>query len=180
MIWAAICLAFFGFLRISEFTCEGPYHPSNNLSSTDIMLRRHFLKLTLKASKADPFRQGITLTIAALESKLCPVRALQNYLTLCPAESHHRPLFRYRSGKTLTRCELTKEIRLLLSQAGFKATEFAGHSFRIRVATAAAKANIQPWLIKNMGRWTSDCFEGYIRTPDDVLINATKQMIANR
>ncbi len=126
------------------------------------------------------FRPGISLTIAALESKLCPVKALQNYLTSCPAASQHGPLFRYRSGKTLTKCEFTKEIRLLFSQAGFKATKFAGHSFRIGAATAAAKANIKPWLIKNMGRWTSDCFERYIRTPDDVLINATKQMIANR
>ena len=31
MIWAAISTAFFGFLRIGEMTCSGPYNSSTNL-----------------------------------------------------------------------------------------------------------------------------------------------------
>lgn len=52
------------------------------------------------------------------------------------------------------------------SKGELNSGEFAGHSFRIGAATTAASA---PWLIKVLGRWPSDCFERYIKTPPSVL-----------
>ena len=183
MIWAAICLAFFGFMRISEFTCDGPFNPQENMSSNDICFlpsstSPSCMKVALKASKTDPFRQGISLTIGATNSIFCPVKAVLNYLDALPSPNNTGPLFQYRSGKNLTRSLFTKEIRNLLSNAGYKAEDYAGHSFRIGAATAAANANLPPWLIKTLGRWASDCFERYIRTPDETLINAAQQLIS--
>lgn len=73
------------------------------------------------------------------------------------------PLLIYSSGKPLTKNALTSETGQLLSQSGFTPTLYAGHSYRIGAATTAASVGFAPWLIKTLGRWSSDCYERYIR-----------------
>ena len=128
----------------------------------------------LKSSKTDPFRKGILLTIGATNNHLCPVRAMLNYIS---ASSKSGPLFVYKSGKFLNRDDFAQEIRNLLAKGGFEANSYAGHSFRIGAATTAAKANLPTWLIKTMGRWASDCYETYIRTPERTLAEASAKLI---
>ncbi len=99
---------------------------------------------------------------------------MKNYAPHCPKAG---PLFIYKSGKFLGRTNFTKEIRQLLEKEGLKPEEYAGHSFRIGAATAAAKANLPTWLIKAMGRWASDCYERYVRTPEQTLINASAKLL---
>ena len=57
---------------------------------------------------------------------------------------------------------------------GYLEHEYAPHSFRIG---AAAAAILPPWLIKTLGRWRSDCYELYIRTPGTI-INSVPQKLA--
>ena len=69
MLWAAFTLASFAFLRASEFTCNGPFNPEVHLTSQDITFHPDiqspsFMRVRVKQSKTDPFRQGCTLTIA--------------------------------------------------------------------------------------------------------------------
>ena len=85
MLWAAFTLAFFGLLRASEFTCNGPCDPEVHLSSQDITLVPNTLApshmlVRLKQSKTDPFRQGHTLMIAKSTSHICSVMAMKDYL----------------------------------------------------------------------------------------------------
>ena len=115
--------------------------------------------MRLKVSKTDPFRQGQTIVIGKTNSPLCPITAMVAYLNSRPLSSDSGPLFTYVSGGFLTREKLTRETRLLISKGGLDSREFAGHSFRIGAATTAASANLPPWLIKVLGRWSSDCFE---------------------
>ncbi len=176
MLWAAICLAFFGFLRISEFTFDKVFDPDIHLAATDIIFRpsfsnQEFSQVRLKSSKTDPFRQGILLTIGATKNHLCPVQAMKNYAPHCPTTGF---LFAYKSGKLLDRNSFTKEIRQLLEMGCYQSREYAGHSFRIGAATTAAKANLPPWLIKALGRWASDC---HIRTPEKTLIEASTKLL---
>ena len=72
------------------------------------------------------------------------------------------PVFVNAPGKQLTKHALTSETRKFLAQAGFNASYFAGHSHRIGAATTAASAKVASWLIKTLGRWSSDCYERYI------------------
>ncbi len=69
MLWAACCLAFFGFLRAGEFTMpkDTGYDHSAHLSWGDLAIDNPsslgLLSVRLKASKTDPFKKGITLFI---------------------------------------------------------------------------------------------------------------------
>lgn len=50
-----------------------------------------------------------------------------------------------------------------LQVLGLPWDNFAGHSFRIGAATAAAKAGIEDSVIQSLGRWSSAAFLTYIR-----------------
>ena len=82
MLWAACCLAFFGFMRVGEFTIQNQdnYDKFSHLSFSDISVnsRRqpHLLKLTIKKSKTDPFCKGVDIfTLELLNSPYAPSQA---------------------------------------------------------------------------------------------------------
>ena len=182
MVRAAMTLAFFGFLRIGELTCNSSFDPRYHLTIRDLtFMPQHspkYLLVRLKVSKTDPFRQGQTIVIGRTHSNLCPISAMLAYLDIRNPLSDTGPLFTYESGSFLTRDKLTKETRLLISKGGLASNEFAGHSFRIGAATTAASANLPPWLIKVLGRWSSDCFERYIKTPPSVLAQVPQKLVS--
>ena len=107
----------------------------------------------------------------------CPVRALQTYLSRAPTD-YAGPLFCYSNGVPLSRSQFTKERRILLAQGGHHPAHYAGHSFRIEAATTAASQGLLHWLIQTLGRWSSDCYLRYIRTPINVLTDVSKRLIA--
>ena len=182
MLWAAMTLAFFGFLRLGELTCISTFDPQLHLMNRDITFMPRnspqYMLVRLKVSKTDPFRQGQTIVIGKTNSPLCPISAMVAYLNSRPLSSDSGPLFTYVSGGPLTRENLTRETRLLISKGGLDSREFAGHSFRIGAATTAASANLPPWLIKVLGRWSSDCFERYIKTPPSVLAQVSQKLVS--
>ena len=179
MLWAAFTLAFFGFLRVSEFT----YSSSKSfLAVKDIAFvpnihNPDYIQVRIKQSKTDPFRQGTTLTIAKSNSKVCAVIALRDYILQRNSTTTDEPLFMLQNGQPLSRCILNANLRELLNMLGYLETDYAPHSFRIGAATTAAAANMPPWLIKTLGRWRSDCYELYIRTPRTV-INSVPEKLA--
>lgn len=181
MVWAAMTLAFFGFLRIGELTCDSHFNPERHLTVSDLVFMPKsspkFMLVRLKVSKTDPFRKGQTIVIGRANSNLCPISAMLAYLESRTPFPTSVPLFTFQSGSFLTRGRLTSETRLLLSKGGLDSSEFAGHSFRIGAATTAASANLPPWLIKVLGRWSSDCFERYIKTPPSVLAQVPQTLI---
>ena len=122
-------------------------------------------------------RKGQTMVIGRANSNLYPISAKVTYLESRSPFPNSGPLFTFQSGSFLTRGRFTSETRLLLSKGGLDSSEFAGHSFRIGAVTTAALANLPPWLIKVLGRWSSDCFERYIKTPPSVLAQVPQTLI---
>ena len=73
---AAYCLAFAAFLRSGEITyslkdLSDPAFASYHLTRRSIQLETDKLYVSLPASKTDPFRKGITLTVAASHDEAC-------------------------------------------------------------------------------------------------------------
>ena len=169
MLWAALTMAFLGFLRVSEFTCTGRFNPNIHIKPKDITFlpSKHnpmYMQIHLKVSKTDPFRSGVTLSVGRTGSHICPLTAMTRYISILPLNLSGL-LFHKESGKPLTRKVFTSLTRDLLKTMGVNAKHYASHSFRIGAATSAGAANMPPWLIKTLGRWTSDCYERYIKTP---------------
>ena len=166
MLWAAMLTAFFGFLRVSEYTSDHvkAFDPVRTLCCQDISIidtSPRAIDLQIKASKCDPFRSGITVRLTENKSLLCPVNALKEFSKVHPSKKG--PLFAFQDGRYLTR----KSWSTLLSK--FKPAHLknlSSHSFRIGAATTAAAAGYPRWLIQALGRWSSDCFRDYLRVTD--------------
>jgi len=103
MLWTACCTAFFRFLRVGEMTVpnQESFDDSVHLSWRDIAADSRSnpttIWLTIKQSKTDPFRAGLTHT----ESIVCPVKALLPYLAV--RRSSPEPLFTFSDHTYLTR-----------------------------------------------------------------------------
>ena len=101
MVWAACCMAYFGFLRAGEMTVyeDGGYDKSVHLgvddASIDSPSSPSVVRVRIKQSKTDPFRQGVDLFLGRTHTDL----AILGYLVVRGAG----PLFRFADGRPLTR-----------------------------------------------------------------------------
>ena len=106
MIWAACCTAFFGFMRCGEFTLpsHSAYDPTVHLSFSDVAVDSRtcptFIRLTIKQSKTDRFRQGRFIYLEKTNCEVCPVEAILQYLSVRGATPG--PLFLSDDRKPLT------------------------------------------------------------------------------
>ena len=93
MIWAACCLAYFGLLRVSEFTTSSPDHfdPSTDLLLSDIALDNRasptLVQITLKQSKdTNMFRQDDSSYLSSLGLGAVPSQVKRHpRTTICVA-----------------------------------------------------------------------------------------------
>ena len=121
MFSAACCLGYFGFLRASEFTVPNlaSFSPSLHLSvqdiSVDSMVSPSCMRVNIKGSKADPFRQGCYVHIGAGYLPVCALSALMTYLSL--RGNSAGPLFLFQDGRPLSRATLTDWLRQFMASA---------------------------------------------------------------
>lgn len=179
MFWAACTLGYFGFLRSAEFTVPSlaSFSPEIHLSVADIavdsQLSPSCIRLRIKASKTDPFRQGCFVHIGLGKAPVCAVQALLSYLSV--RGDSPGPLFLHKSGQPLSRATLSDWLRQILASAGVQGN-FSSHSFHIGAATVAARNGIPDHLIQALGRWTSNAYQLYIRTPSEVLAGLSNHL----
>ena len=182
MLWAAAALCFFGFLRSGELTVpsEGGYDEGAHLSfqdvSVDDLRNPQMLQVRIKASKTDPFRSGVDVFVGRTNGSLCPVAAVLSYMM--KRGSNPGPLFIFSDGKPLTRSRFVSEVKEALAKAGVDSSCYSGHSFRSGAATTAAKRGIGETTIKMLGRWQSNAYQVYIKTPRDQLAQVSRVLSA--
>ena len=167
-LWVSLILtAFFGLLRVSEYTCPSKkkFDLAIHLTPSDIVFLKcgNVVYITLKASKTDPFRSGFKVRICRIGGTLCPVNAIQKYL-LFRGQSPG-PLFILSGGDFITRKFVAASLTMILPDQ----INLNTHSFRIGGASAAASCRIHDSAIKILGRWSSDCYKCYIHLSDNVL-----------
>ncbi|XP_078365995.1 uncharacterized protein LOC144650218 [Oculina patagonica] len=179
MFWAACNLAYFGFLRSAEFTVPSlaSFSSALHLSVQDISVDSDTdpscLRVRIKASKTDPFRKGCFIHIGKGNYPLCALQSVLAYLAIRGGSGG--PLFLFQDCRPLSCATLTSQISDILGHAGVPGN-FSSHSFRIGAATVAARSGIPDHLIQALGRWTSNAYQGYIRTPTESLASLSSRL----
>lgn len=177
MFRATCCVAFFGFLRVSEFTTESSFDSSKHLGIDDVAVdssvNPSMIRLTIKSSKCDQFRRGSMTYLGRAHPPICPLSALIPYIQL--RGSTPGPLFRRSSGVPLTSRDINTHLHMILARANIQGN-YSSHSFRIGAATAAAAAGIPDHLIKVMGRWSSTAYQKYIRPSPSTQANVAQHL----
>lgn len=178
MILAACCLCYFGFLRAGEISVpsETAYDKGEHLNLSDVSVDSisdpKTLRVKIKASKTDPFRQGVDIFIGRTDNELCPVAAMLAFLA--KRGQKEGMLFHFKDGKLLTRERFASRVRSVLTTAGMDCKPYSGHSFRIGAATAAGRKGLPPATIQTLGRWESSAYLLYIRMSREELAGISK------
>ena len=184
MLWSAMTLAHYGLLRAAEFTVNSTYDHNVHLSLADVSFHNDeqgtgYLKIYIKRSKTDKRNQGFYLHIGCSTTNVCAYCAMVQYYnaTNCTCNSTStRALFVFSNGAFLSRSSFINQVKLYLALAGIDTTHYSAHSFRIGGATTAAAAGLSDWEIQILGRWSSNTYQRYIRTPTAVLVGFAHRM----
>jgi integrase len=186
---AAFCTAFAGFLRVGEFTWTAAewllgaadfskWHVTRR--SVQFLDDDSRLYLTLPASKTDPFRMGITITIAAASDAACPVKSLRHLFEKYPLPSYS-PLFTLSCDpwaaidSAFTRTKVISRLRAILLELGVSGN-YSGHSFRRGAATWARSIGIPDADLQLLGRWKSDAYKRYIEVHPEHVYHVSRRL----
>ena len=146
-LFTAMCTtAFFGFLRVGEITCcaQSP----DVLQLTQVVCQLEHLgnlagfKVTFTHFKHSYNQRAVSIALQR-RSDVCPVQNLHAYLLR--RGFSNGPLFR--------------------TEHGHAVPQYKGNSFRIGAVTLAAESGFSDAQIRLLGRWKSDAFRKYIRSP---------------
>lgn len=129
------CMCFFGFLRAGEvviLSSKG-FDPTTHLAYGDVqvdsVVTPWYLEVTIKASKTEPFRKGVSVFLGMTSGDLCMVASILDYMVW--RGQTPGPFFLYANGICLTRDWFVTAMRAALNQAGTESSLYAGHSFHI-------------------------------------------------
>jgi hypothetical protein len=157
---------FFGLMRAGEFCFKGA--PYSVLCRQHVTWFSSHVRIFLPSSKTDRAKRGVSIKLFKNSSSVCPVTLLREAWSRAPVQQASAPLLQIDSrGSPLTYRLLLHFIKQQLSAFGFDASSFGAHSLRIGGATQLAANSFSEAQIQAMGRWSSDCYQRYLRFTDD-------------
>ncbi|XP_067308224.1 uncharacterized protein [Pseudorasbora parva] len=164
---AMFILAFFGFLRVSEFTTNSTFNPANHATISDLKILNHdTIRFNIKQSKTDQLKRGHPVFIFNLPTPIQPYQSLAAFLSQRHSQTNSplAPLFLDENNYPASRHWFQRKLKTVLARSGISIKNFSSHSFRIGAATTAAQKGLSETQIKMLGRWTSHTFESYVRS----------------
>ncbi|GAU90459.1 hypothetical protein RvY_02870 [Ramazzottius varieornatus] len=171
MLWSAFTMAFYGMLRVSEYTSSKETSiDKSNLVLNDLQISCDSVQICLRRDKTHRKTAPPAIYLTKTQTDTCPVQALHAYM-LVRSSARHTPLFIFHDGCSLTRQRVNRELQSFLGNG------FTSHSSRIGAASTASKAGCSMEQIRAMGRWSSDVSNRYVR-PDMVSLTQTMQRIS--
>lgn len=164
-------LAFFGFLRCSEFApTSSAYNPSRHPRMSDLTIHTSdSLIFTLRRSKTDQLGISFPIYLFRLNSYLSPYEPPTKRLHFRHASnaSPQHPLFLTETGNGHP-ILVSKHLHRVLRISGITSEHYSRHSFRIGAASTAARMGISDQTIQVLGRWSSQAYSTYIRNLNDL------------
>jgi site-specific recombinase XerD len=160
-------LAFFGFLRVSEFTINSNFNPSIHPTFSDLqIINSDTIRFNIKQSKTDQLKHGHSIFIFNLPTPIQPYQSLNFFLHQRKSQitSSLDPLFIDDDNLPASRHWFQRNLKSILNSSGIPTKQFSSHSFRIGAATTAAQRGLSDHQIKMLGRWSSHAFETYVRS----------------
>ena len=165
---AIFCLAYYGLMRIGELT-QGD-HP---VKAKDIHMATNKNKILLilhtsKTHARDSYPQQIKITEIPNSSSnqkiFCPFKAVRNYITLRgDYDNSEENFFIFKDKEAMKPSHVRSTLRSCLKAVDLQDELYDTHSFRIGRATDMLKAGMPIELIRQAGRWRSNCIYRYLR-----------------
>jgi hypothetical protein len=155
--WCACLFAFFGLLRIKEYSC-------GSLRVKDVCRQPWGIELIIPYSKTSFIPAFVD--IIRRDDQLCPLAAYLSYTSLIP-QSLRRPDYPFflhstRSASPMSDTEFLHYVRdLITTVLHCDASNYAGHSFRRGGTSALLQAGVPESTIASHGRWKSLAYRGY-------------------
>ena len=162
-LFTACCfVAFFGFLRVSEFAAADRPSSKAGLLAEHVSFSSQWVQLLLLDTKADREKKGVRVVIAKRATNPCAVRWLAAYCRARPTTAEAFPLFVTEDGSPMRQSWFRVRLKRMVESLGLPGV-FNTHSLRIGAATEAAAAGFSGHEIQKLGRWASRAFLTYIR-----------------
>ena len=166
LFFAMASLAFFAFLRISEYTLANRFDPDRHLTWGGIVFTGDGLTVHLRCSKGDRLRDGVTIHVGWSSSPVCAVSAMLHYRritsSLAISTLPQAPLFTDATGHPINPTWFADKLKQEAFKSGLRG-DVTPHSLRIGAATTAWRAGFSDSQIQTLGRWKSDSFKKYLR-----------------
>ena len=156
MLSSLFSVAFFGFLRVSEYASTPTGHTIN---LTGCKVKGECLQISIPSSKFSQLRNTILLQKYGY-STICLVRGFQRYLKTRP-RSTSPFLYLLSDASPITAPEVASYLKKLTETARYKG--ITTHSFRIGGATWAAAKGWSDASIRSHRRWRSNAFMQHVR-----------------
>ena len=188
IIWVTATMCWAGAMRIHELLAREAeeYDPLTTMLTKDIVLQSveveghkiQTLKVTIKHPKEERLSLGVVLDIFESGDFMCPVQAFQKWMKDKVVRLQtHKPLFRLADGRNYTGAMFNKDLKYMLSGIiDYDKGGITAHSMRAGLATFMAKAGYSDNDIMRVGRWKSEAFKSYIKTPREIRAKLAEEL----